>query len=76
MDDYIKKAKEAKKRFLSKSLDDSIEQIYTLGYLEGVNDASENIQAAQLKAAAKAASIMLSMQRDIDEFIKEVTEDE
>ena len=72
MDDLINKTKEC----LSKSVSDTIEQMYTLGYMAGVNDASKNIQAAQLKAAAKAASMMLSMQSDINEFMKEVTEDE
>lgn len=72
MDDLINKTKES----LSQSVADTIEQVYTLGYMAGVNDASKNIKAAQLKAAAKAASIMLSLQRDIDEFNKEVTEDE
>lgn len=72
MDDTINRTKEC----LSQSVSDAIEQMYTLGYMAGVNDASKNIQAAQLKAAAKAASMMMSMQRDIDEFVKEVTEDE
>ncbi len=72
MDDLINKTKEC----LSNSVSDTIEQMYTLGYMAGVHDASSNIQAAQLKAAAKAASMMLSMQRDIDEFNKEVMDED
>ena len=76
MDNLINEGKEAKKEYMTKALNDTIEQMYTLGYLAGVKDASENPAAAQLKAAAKAASIMLSIQSDLDEFKKEVMEDE
>ena len=74
MDDLIREGKETKKKFMSKAVEDTVEQMFTLGYLAGVKDASENPAAAQLKAAAKAASIMLSIQSDLDEFKKEVME--
>ena len=76
MDDLIREGKESKKEYMKKAMEDTIEQMFTLGYLAGVKDASENPAAAQLKAAAKAASIMLSIQSDLDEFKKEVMEDE
>lgn len=76
MDDLIREGKESKKEYMKKAMEDTIEQMFTLGYLSGVKDASENPAAAQLKAAAKAASIMLSIQSDLDEFKKEVMEDE
>lgn len=76
MDDLIREGKESKKEYMKKAMEDTIEQMFTLGYLAGVKDASENPAAAQLKAAAKAASIMLSIQSDLEEFKKEVMEDE
>lgn len=76
MDKLIKEVKEMKKEYMTKAAEDTIEQMYTLGYLAGVQDASENVTAAKLKAAAKAASIMLSLQNEVDEFKKEVMEDD
>ena len=55
MDDLIREGKESKKEYMKKAMEDTIEQMFTLGYLSGVKDASENPAAAQLKEAAKAA---------------------
>ena len=70
---------ESKKNFLARIAEESIEQMFALGYMEGVKDASINASAAQLKAAAKAASLMLTSKDALDDLLKDIkgeTEDE